>query len=236
MQNVSENRPIRVDVWRWCLLLIASSGLTTGLSAAEPARIQPNGGWCWFQRERAVMLGERVIFTTIAGEDRDGFSGGDLVVTSYDFSNGRRLHFILHPQLGKDDHNVASLTVLPEQRLLAVYGRHGQDHLQRWRITEEAGSVDRWSPEATLDVGAGYTYSNVFSVDDEGTYYNFHRGVGFNPNCTISKIMEEPGRMVGAWFIAHAPTIPMTLASQDSMVEGPMFVTHQTTVVRYTLR
>jgi hypothetical protein len=71
--------------------------------------------------------------------------------------------------------------------VLAVYGKHGNDQLQRWRLTESPGDISAWTEEKTLDTGAAYTYSNVFQLQDEGgRIYNFSRTRGYNPNCSIS--------------------------------------------------
>jgi hypothetical protein len=44
-----------------------------------------------------------------------------------------------------------------------------------------------FGPEQTLDVGAGYTYQNVYRMAAENDrVYNFHRGFGFNPNYNLS--------------------------------------------------
>ena len=49
------------------------------------------------------------------------------------------------------------------------------------------GNVTAWNDEKTFDVGASYTYSNVYQLSAEnGRIFNFHRGRGYNPNCTIS--------------------------------------------------
>lgn len=154
--------------------------------------LKPNGGWCWFQGERAIVVQDRLIFTTIAGDDFGGWDAGDLVATMHDFRTGQTTHFELHDRFHRDDHDVAGLSVLPDGRVLAVYGKHGGDRLQRWRNTMRPADIRDWSGEQTLDVGAGYTYSNLLRLGDEGgRLYNFHRGLGFNPNCTIS---DDDGR------------------------------------------
>lgn len=168
-----------------CALLAAGAHL---LASDDPLVLQRNGGWCWFQGERAIVVKDRLIFTTIAGDDGHGWDAGDLVATAHDFTTGQTSHFELHDRFHRDDHDVAGLCVLPDARVLAVYGKHGNDRLQRWRITTQPADIRAWSEEQTLDVGAGYTYSNVYRLTGEdGRLYNFHRGLGFNPNCAISE-------------------------------------------------
>jgi hypothetical protein len=157
------------------------------LPATEPLVVKRNGGWCWFQGERAVVVDGKVIFTSIAGDDHGGWDSGDLVATAFDPTSHEIEHHALHRKLQRDDHDVAGLCVLPDHRLLAVYGKHGSDQHQRWRITKNAADIGTWSEESTFDVGARYTYANVYRLSDErNRIYNFHRGRGYNPNCCIS--------------------------------------------------
>lgn len=153
----------------------------------QPIVLKQNGGWCWFQSQRAIVIDGKIIFTSIAGDDHGEWDTGDLVATSYDPDSGNIENYLLHAKLNRDDHAVAGLCALSDQRLLAVYGKHGRDSLQRWRTTASPIQIDEWTTEKTLQVGASYTYSNVYRLTAENNrIYNFHRGLGYNPNCTIS--------------------------------------------------
>ena len=156
-------------------------------------RLKPNGGWCWYQGPRAVVLRDgRVVFTTVSGDRYAGLDKGDLWATAWQPETNELTHFELHDKLEGDDHDVAGLLELDDGRLLAVYGKHGSDQLQRWRSTTRPGDIGAWSEEQTFDTGARYTYSNVFRLASEnGRLYNFSRSRGYNPNCTIS---EDDGR------------------------------------------
>ncbi len=155
--------------------------------ADEPILVKENGSWCWFQGQRAVVAAGKVFLTSIAGDDHGGWDAGDLVATAFDPHTKTSEHQTLHAKLQRDDHAVAGLCVLPDGRVMAVYGKHGNDHLQRWRSTVDAGDISRWTAEQTFDAGASYTYSNVYQLSGEDNrIYNFHRGHGYNPNCTVS--------------------------------------------------
>ncbi len=169
--------------------LFVSAGLlsTSRLHAVDPTVVKENGGWCWFQGQRAVGRQGKVFFTTIAGDDHGAWDAGDLVATAFAPDTKSIEHQMLHAKLRRDDHAVAGLCVLDDGRLLAVYGKHGNDSLQRWRATVRPGDIGTWSDEQTFDVGAAYTYSNVYRLPDENNrIINFHRGRGYNPNCNIS--------------------------------------------------
>lgn len=176
-----------------CLFFAVVTRACTLAEADEsPVVLKQNGGWCWFQGERALVVDHRLVFTSIAGDDGAGWDAGDLVATMHDVTTGRTTHFELHDRLQRDDHDVAGLLALTDGRLLAIYGKHGSDPLQRWRITQRPADIDSWTAEQTLDVGSGYTYSNVFRLEEErGRLYNFHRGLGYHPNCTVS---DDGGR------------------------------------------
>lgn len=169
--------------------------LTISPSPAKPLKevpgamlLKPNGGWCWYQGPRAIVTqNNHVIFTTISGDSYAGYDAGDLWATSWEPKTGKVEHFELHDTFQRDDHNVAGLLERPDGTILAVYGKHGADSLQRSRITTSNDSIATWSKENTLDLKAPYTYSNVFQLKTENNrIYNFSRSQGYNPNCSIS--------------------------------------------------
>ncbi|MCP5549035.1 MAG: glycoside hydrolase family 88 protein [Akkermansiaceae bacterium] len=152
-------------------------------------RLASNGGWCWYQDPRAIVLKDgRVVFNTISGDTFAGRDAGDLWISEWNPETNTNSHFELHDKFHRDDHDVAALHVRGDGRILAVYGKHGNDKLQRWRISEKPGDISAWTEEKTFDTGAGYTYSNVYQLSAEGgRLYNFSRARGYNPNCTISE-------------------------------------------------
>lgn len=165
--------------------------------------IKPNGGWCWYQGPRAIVTKQGdVVFTTIAGDSYGGSDAGDLWASSWNPETGKTTHFELHHQFQRDDHDVAGLLERPDGNILAVYGKHSSDRLMRWSITKEAGDITSWAKEKTMDVKAGYCYSNVFRLSEEnGRIYNFSRTHGRNPNSMFSDDHGEtwtPG-----WRLLH---------------------------------
>ncbi|WP_143158463.1 BNR-4 repeat-containing protein [Rubritalea squalenifaciens] len=180
-------------------MIIGGLCLTASLSShADSARpltevegaheIKVNGGWCWYQGPRAIVTQDgQILFTTIAGDTFGGTDAGDLWISSWNPETGNLKHFELHDKFHRDDHDVAGLLERPDERILAVYGKHGQDTLQRWRITSNPHDITAWEKEESLNHGAAYTYSNVYQLSAEnGRIYNFCRARGYNPNCSIS--------------------------------------------------
>jgi len=72
-----------------------------------------------------------------------------------------------------DDHNAPSITRLANGKLLAVYTRHAQDHLVRYRISSEPDSIASWGPEHGIHSN-WVTYSQAW-VDSGGRVHLFYR-------------------------------------------------------------
>ncbi len=182
---------------RLALLLttLATPLLSRAATPALPAPtvLKTNGGWCWFQDERAIVVRDTLVFGSVAGTTRAGGDAGDVDVTSVDLRSGRARSTTLHPKFQSDDHDTPAFLALPDGRVLATYQSHGSGKgvngldLMRWRRTARPYDFTEWTPEQTLPVGAGVSYSNLFRLGAEGgRIYNFHRGVGFNPNYLVS--------------------------------------------------
>lgn len=158
----------------------------------EPIVLNDDGGWCWFQDERALVDGSRLIFGSVAAGVRDPERKGDIELTTYDLVTGETSRFELHDQLELDDHDAPALAVLPDGRYLAVYARHGSDRSVRSRASIRPEDTTEWSPEWVHEVDEaenGVTYSNVFMKPDfegGGTLVNFHRGKDWDPNWLVS--------------------------------------------------
>ena len=153
-----------------------------------------NGGWCWFQDERVIVCDGQLILGTVAGTNAHGADAGDLEVTGYNLRTGQLTHAEIHGRFERDDHAAPAFLSLLDGRVLAAYGRHSGDRYMCWRITARPGDITAWEPEQKVDCGAGYTYSNLHRLSrEQNRIYNFHRGVGFNPNYMIS---DDDGR---AW-------------------------------------
>ena len=172
------------------LLIVTARPTNTVRRDYEPVDLidfRARGGWCWFQDERAIVDGGRLIFGSVASP------GGDVDVTTHEFASGRTVTVALHERFQSDDHDAPALMKLSDGRYLAAYTLHGDDDLMRWRISLEPGDATRWDEERTLGVGDRVTYANLYrlSAEDGGRIYNFHRGMGFDPNYLVS---DDDGR------------------------------------------
>jgi BNR repeat-containing family member len=169
-----------------------------------PSVLNDDGGWCWFQDERALALDDVVVFGSIAAGRGDPSRRGDVELTYWWPATGVTRRVELHDQLQLDDHDAPALLELADGRLLAVYARHGTDRLVRWRRTVEPGDPLTWGPERTLaieDAGPGVTYANLHHGSQDGEVFNLFRGPGWDPNVIVSHdsgdSWELRGRLLG---------------------------------------
>jgi hypothetical protein len=181
------------------LLLLPAVYFASG--ADKPRLVNDDAGWCWFQDERAIFSGNKLIAGSVAAGPRDGARKGNVEVSSMDMDSGRVERFVLHDNLELDDHNAPALLSLPDGRILAVYTRHGKDRTIRYRTTMRAGDISEWTPERIFEFDASshtVTYSNLFRLEAEGgRIYDFHRGRNYNPNVLISDDNGESWRYGG---------------------------------------
>lgn len=148
-----------------------------------------NGGWCWYQDERAIIKDGKLIVGSIA--DSIGTYGklrnSNVELVSYDLDgNAPSSRFTLHKKLesNSDDHDVPALLTLPDGRVLAVYSKHSSDHKIRYRMSNKDG----WDKEVVLPRKHAVCYSNVFQLSDEqGIIYDFYRGENFDPTYIVSE-------------------------------------------------
>ena len=171
--------------------LVASLSVAAAAFAQDaPIVFQTNAGWCWYQDERVLVDGDKVVLASVAGTNRDGAEGGDIRVTARNLDGTGGQQFELHDRLHLDDHAEPALLRLPDGRYLAMYSKHSHDALARWRITTSPGDVSDWTPEQSLEHSERVCYTNLFRLSaengGEGRLYNFTRSVGADPNVMLS--------------------------------------------------
>ncbi len=186
-------------VLSWITAVAMAFILSGGCHANKPLAECPvitlndNGGWCWFQDERAIVVNEKLLVGSVANRlGTDGAErGGNIELTTFDLSRrGRPAVTVLHPGLEDDDHDAPALLALPDKRILAVYATHGHDKLIRSRISSHPADGTTWEPERRIPRDAGVTYSNLFFLPEanhgKGRLYDFYRGEHWNPNWIFS--------------------------------------------------
>jgi hypothetical protein len=191
---------------RWALatLLVLVLGVGAGASdepvaPSDLVTIKKNGGWCWFQDERAIVVGDTLVVGSVAAATRDGFNRGDICATAYNLKTGESMQVKLSPKFQSDDHDAPAFLKLPDGRILAAYMLHGEGGARKgvstssmyWRVTTRAEDATEWGPEQAANVGGGISYTNLFMLSGEGNrIYNFHRnknGGANNPHFMVSE-------------------------------------------------
>lgn len=139
-----------------------------------PVVLAEDGAWCWFQDERAIIVGEHLLAASIS-------HGGDVQVASYDLSTGARAQTLLHSRLERDDHDAPSLLALPDGRVAAFFTRHdGFPHL--YTHVGAPGAEGAWAPQRRFSFDYDVTYTNPFlSASEPGRIELFLRGYGVDP-------------------------------------------------------
>jgi hypothetical protein len=162
--------------------------------AAPLIRLNDNGAWSWFSRDRAIVHDGQLIVGSVRavgtfqrGQRDPDWGNVELVV--HDIARARTRRTVLHRHFEQDDHDAPALLVLPDRRLLAVYTRHAVERRAYCRMSGpgdplvwgEAIPIDTPGVDAPAFRGDNVTYSSVFRFPG-GRIYDFFRGVGFDPN------------------------------------------------------
>ena len=163
---------------------------------ARPVVLNDDGGWCWFQDERALVLGGGLVFGTVASGRNDPARLGMVEATSVDLTTlaTRRFRLSATPveRAGRyDDHDVPAFVARGDSRLVAVWSGHGFDNRILWRVSTRPRDASEWSDERTFvpSPSSSVTYSNLFRLASErGRIYDFYRGLDnrFKPSVAWS--------------------------------------------------
>jgi hypothetical protein len=146
-----------------------------------------NGGWCWYQDERAVVDtqgGKLVIGSVASGGSRNGY----IEATIYDLTAKSKKLYTLGTGLASniDDHNAPAFVIRPDGKYFAMWSGHRSDCYSRTSIFD--GSA--WSAEKKFDwtssgcpwAGADtnmVTYSNPWYIGT--SIYSAVRSVDTDP-------------------------------------------------------
>lgn len=174
--------------------------------AGEPVVFNDDGGWCWYQDERVLVVDGKLIIGSIASGRDDARRRGNVEVVSYDLRTGEGKRFTLHEGTDErdrrqwyDDHNVPAFVRTADGHLLAVYAKHGPESKIYVRRSERPGDGTAWGPVQVVEPSATsrVTYSNVYRLTAEnggkGRIYDFFRGLdnSFKPSWMWS---DDDGR------------------------------------------
>ena len=173
------------------------AAVQTGADALRaPIVLNDDGGWCWFQDERALVLAGRLVFGSVAAGRSDPSRRGMVEVTSVDLGTGATTRYRLSAtpveKAGRyDDHDTPAFVVRGDARLVAVWAGHGYDNRILSRVSLRPGDAAAWSEERAFvpSPSSSVTYSNLHRLAAErGRIYDFFRGFAnrFKPSVAWS--------------------------------------------------
>lgn len=165
----------------------------------QAVKIADDGSWCWFQDERALLIDDKVIFTGVTSQGYNTVNEWNLD------DNSSATTILTEGSLPADDHNVGSLMLRPDGKILTVYSGHTYDPYVRHRTTVNPYDISEWTDEKIFTANAKVCYSNTYYLEEADITYNFFRGNGNNPHYMVSedygdtwtfggRLFEFPGR------------------------------------------
>ena len=173
----------------------------SSLAAQPVVTLNDNGGWSWFQDQRALFTtDDRLIVGSVpnpAGTNGQARSSS-VEAATYDVRTGRTSIEKLHGGLGNDDHNAPAFIEPHPGRIVTAWTGHAVEpaiHI----ASQDSDSLtwDLPSPVLRPDTAAGkkVSYSDLIFLSSEnrglGRLYDFYRGEEFNPNLLVS---DDDGR------------------------------------------
>ena len=163
---------------------------------ATPVVLNDDGGWCWFQDERALVVAGRLVFGSVAAGRSDPSRRGMVEATSVQLATGAVTRFRLSAmpveKPGRyDDHDTPAFGERGDGRLVAVWAGHGFDNRILSRVSLRLGDATAWGDERTFvpSPTSSVTYSNLHRLAGErGRIYDFFRGLDnrFKPSVAWS--------------------------------------------------
>ncbi len=158
-------------------------------------QLNDNGGWCWYQDERAVVdaVSNKLIVGSVASGAGTGGStrNGAIEAVICDLQSFTCTRSVLSTRFGCDDHNAPAFLVRPDGGYLTIYAGHNNDMFSYYRIYD--GTV--WQAELGFDWNAAIpggcvntvSYSNPYFLAAENRTYNFARCDDFrSPHFMVS--------------------------------------------------
>jgi hypothetical protein len=110
---------------------------------------------------------------------------GRLQIGAYDHGTGGTEVHTLKQQWDRDDHNVGSFIVLPDNRLMVFYARHNKPGLF-CRTASKAEDICQWDDEVTVSDDPKISYNHPVYLSEEKKFYVFWRGASWKPTFSTS--------------------------------------------------
>lgn len=231
------------------IMATLAAAIAVSLAAQEPSRapvarppaaptlrapivLNDDGGWCWFQDERALVVKDRLVFGSVAAGRADASRRGMVEATSVDLATGTSTRFRLSATPVEkaeryDDHDTPAFVLRGDGRLVAVWAGHGYDNRILSRVSRRPGDATAWSDERAFvpSPSSSVTYSNLHRLAGErGRIYDFFRGLDnrFKPSVAWSDDEGESWKTGGVVIdvpaaFRHRPYVKYASDGRDTV-------------------
>jgi len=165
----------------------------TGANAVVGGKLitfNDNGGWCWYQDERAVVdtKAKKLVIGSIAS---GGTRNGNIEAVVYDLAAGTKIGPTKLGNLSVDDHDAPAINIRPDGKYIATWATHRTDCNTYYSTFDgsawAAQKIFDWKTQGCPWDGDNthmITYNNLWYMGD--TLYDVSRSVGTSPNLLAS--------------------------------------------------
>jgi hypothetical protein len=222
-------RPARL-ICHGALAVLLVSTLRAEVAAPNDIIVlNDDGGWCWFQDERAIVVRGKLFVGSVAMGSNQPERKGSIEIVSLDLRTREATRFPLHKNLETDDHAAPALLALPDGRLMAMYTKHGSENQVYWRISRQPADGTDWEPEQVFvpSESSRVTYSNLLWLSRDGRggrVYNVFRGLDntFKPSWMFSDDRGETWQTGGLLIdvpaeFRHRPYVKLASDGRDTI-------------------
>lgn len=127
-----------------------------------------NAGWCWFGSPFMASGGGKSFVSYL-----DGDSGRVKIAEINNVTKEVKVNF-LSSWVDYDDHDQASILILPDGRLLVTYAMHSKENFFYSRVSTNPYDVTSWGAELKVDNLGATCYSHLFRLTN-GDIINIYR-------------------------------------------------------------
>lgn len=186
-EKINEMKKLMKPLWWQLLILMISFSAIAQEKTTHYQIVASDGAWCWYSDPRAVYhkgKTENIYFTYIN-------SKGDVLIGARNQKTKAVTNFVLHEKLQIDDHDVPSILILPDGKLMVFYTEHnGRFFIRKSKYPED---ISAWDEERIIPFGGKkITYSHpVMLRNEKNRIYMFWRGSDWRPSMAYSDDLGE---------------------------------------------
>jgi len=176
--------------------VVCPTAPTAPIAASDITQFNDNGGWCWYQDERALVdtkAGKFVIGSVASGGTRDS----DQEVVVWDIATGKGTKSTLESDLNPDDHNAPAFFIRPDGGYAALWATHRDTCLSYYSTYDGTSWATHktydwtqdgcpWDASSNPNPPHKVTYANPWYLSAENKAYAGVRSVSTSPALLVS--------------------------------------------------